>query len=157
MNEKQIIQVIKEELQKVLKEGRFSHFGNYGSSKGWSSSSYSGRRAEKGDSEKSFIPDQSEKVFITVPTEFFAEYPTGGPGRPHKLYTGGPVKPELKGKSYAERAEIWKASDPEWGEWYDKNMAILDRQAAGENVRPDVNFRNWSTSYNTFSRSKQKK
>lgn len=100
------------------------------------------RRSDKGDEAWGGM----KEFFAPDPTESLSEYPTGGPGRPHKLYTGGVDKPELKGKKYAERVEIWKAADPEWGEWYDRNF---EKAKVGQS---DSNFKAWVKSWNTKSK-----
>jgi len=103
-----------------------------------------------------FSTSEPKEDFKTEATKSLFEYPTGGPGRPHKKYTDGTPKPELQGKKYSEKVEIWKESDPEWGDWYDKNMDILQKQKEGSKERPDQNFRDWTASWNTKSKFKGK-
>lgn len=147
------MELIKEELQNAMEEGYYSRGKKYGGG-GYYRPDYERNRYASGHPRGGSDEGGPDQFFSPDPTESLAEYPTGGPGRPHKLYSGGTPKPELQGKKYAERVEIWKAADPKWGEWYDKNMEIIDRQRAGENVRPDADFRNWVISWNTKSKFK---
>ena len=151
-NKKLILQIIKEELQNTMEEGYYSRGKSSG--RGYYRPDYERNRYASGHPRGGSDEGGPDSMFIPDPTESLAEYPTGGPGRPHKFYSGGIPKPELQNKKYAERVEIWKAADPQWGAWYDKNMALIDRQRAGEKVRPDPDFRAWTISWNTKSKFK---
>lgn len=160
MNEKQIIQVIKEELQKVLKEGRFSHFGNYGSSKGWSSSSYSGRRAEKGDAGPDYIPTAPPPVTPSIsPQEKRAKGLDFPPVGNHKFYNfdfaaagdGDPSegRRKLLGDKFADSGTtvgLWKETDPRWAEYFERNLDKyhgLDNNQILKNLENDKEFRDF--------------
>ena len=141
MNSLRVKQIVKEELSKVLKEVDW-----YEAEKEFNRDDTKGDYPRGGEDEEEF----DDEPFIPDPTESLEEYPTGGPGRPHKKYTGSP-KPELRGKKYAEKVEIWKKADPEWGRWYDKNMDIISQQDAGGKARVDDDFKAWTKSWNAKS------